>query len=121
MTRIDCSGVLFGSDLDERHLFTWGAQIPGFVRWDGDTMVVRRNLSEAALRELIALLARYAIPMQQLRAFANSKNRSWFADPRAYWHKPVFARRAKPRLERTGALRARLRRTPVGTGRSTAR
>lgn len=67
MVRLDCSGVRFGSPLDEKHLFTWASEISGFVRWEHDTLVMRsQRISESSLRELLALFARYRLPMRQL-------------------------------------------------------
>ena len=90
MIRLDCSGVRFGSQLDEKHLFEWAAEIPGFLRWDQDTLVVRSRISEASLRDLVALFGRYGIPMKQLSQFENPKNTGWFRAPHMYWHKQVF-------------------------------
>jgi hypothetical protein len=90
MVRLDCSGIRFGSQLDEKHLFEWAAEISGFLRWEQDTLVVRGNLSEASLRELLALFKRYGIPMGQLAQFLNTKNEHWYSSPQMYWHKAVF-------------------------------
>lgn len=81
---------MFGSPLDEKHLFQWAAEIPGFLRWEQDTLVVRSRLSEASLRDILALFSRYGIPMQQLSQFENPKNSDWFRAPQMYWHKQVF-------------------------------
>ncbi len=48
MVHLDCSGIRFGSYLDEKHLFEWAAEIPGFLRWEQDTLVVREGLRNAA-------------------------------------------------------------------------
>lgn len=91
MVRLDCSGVTFGSQLDERHLFEWAMQIPGILRWEQDTLVVKSlNLSQASLRDLVALFSRYEIPMNQLAQFRNARNEAWFASPQMYWHTRVF-------------------------------
>ncbi len=91
MVKLDCSGIHFGSQLDERHLFAWGLEISGVLSWENDTLVVRsRRISEEALRDLLSLFRRYNIPMQQLAQFKNSKNEAWFAAPQLYWHKKVF-------------------------------
>lgn len=90
MVRLDCSGVWFGSQLDEKHLFQWAMEIPGVLRWEQDTLVVRSPLSEASLRDLLALFHRYGIPMPQLAQFLTDKNQSWFTAPRMYWHSKVF-------------------------------
>jgi hypothetical protein len=93
MVRLDCSGVRFGSQLDEDHLFAWALEIAGVVRWEQDTLIVRSNrVSNASLRELLALFRRYGIPMTQLAQFRNSKNENWFTNPESYWHKRVFSK-----------------------------
>jgi len=89
--RLDCSGVMFGSQLDERHMFEWAMQIPGVLRWERDTLVVKSlNLSQASLRDLLALFSRYQIPMRQLAQFRTSRNEKWFAASQMYWHASVF-------------------------------
>ena len=103
MVRVDCSGTWYGSQLDEQHVFEWALQIPGVVRWEADSLIVRSNLSEASLRDLVALLWRYQVPMSQLRVFLNARNRSWFGDPKMYWHRQVFSRQPNKRLQRTTA------------------
>jgi hypothetical protein len=91
MVRLDCSGVIFGSQLDERYLFEWAMQISGAVRWEQDTLVLKSlDVSQATLRDLLALFSRYQIPMKQLAQFRNPKNEGWFAAPQTYWHTQVF-------------------------------
>ena len=90
MVRLDCSGIRFGSQLDEKHLFQWAMEISGALRWEQDTLVVRSRLSEASLRDLLALFHRYGIPMGQLAQFLTDKNKNWFAAPRMYWYSRVF-------------------------------
>jgi hypothetical protein len=66
MVRLDYSGVNFGSQLDERHLFEWAMQIPGVLRWEHDTLVVKSlNLSQASLRDLLALFSRLLAPTRK--------------------------------------------------------
>ena len=93
MVRLDCSNVRFGSQLDEKHLFSWASEIAGFVRWEQDTLFMRsRRISAASLRDLLALFWRYQIPMEQLAQFENESNSPWFRAPKAYWHKRVFGK-----------------------------
>ncbi len=102
MVHLDCSRVTFGSQLDEKHLFEWAAEIRGFLRWDQDTLVVRSRLSEASLRDLVALFNRYGIPMKQLAQFRTPKNEHWFAAPHKYWHRKVFGGlKPNPAYQRT--------------------
>lgn len=91
MVRLDCSGIRFGSQLDEKHLFLWGSELAGFVRWERDTLVMRSTrISDAALRDVLAFFWRYQIPMQQLAQFESERNTFWFRAPHAYWHRLVF-------------------------------
>ncbi len=95
MIYLDCSGLHFGSQLDEKHLFEWASEIPGVLRWEQDTLVVRTNLSQASLRELLALFSRYQIPMAQLAQFRTARNEDWFAAPQMYWHSRIFGKPAR--------------------------
>lgn len=96
MVYLDCSGIGFGSQLDEKHLFAWALEIPCVLRWEQDTLVLRsKRISEAALRDLLAMFDRYDIPMEQLAQFKNSRNETWFAAPNMYWHKKVFGKQFK--------------------------
>ena len=104
MVRIDFTGTRFGSQLDEDHMFKWGLEIAGTLRWEQDTLQLRsKRLSNSALRDLVALLWRYRVPMQQLAVFLTPQNRSWFTDSQMYWHTEVFARHPNKRLQRTRA------------------
>ncbi len=94
MVYLDCSGIYFGSQLDEKHLFDWAMEIPGVMRWEQDSLVVRNELSQPSLRELLALFSRYQLPMAQLAQFRTRRNEDWFAAPQAYWHARVFDRAA---------------------------
>ncbi|HAT32148.1 MAG TPA: hypothetical protein DCW29_15220 [Janthinobacterium sp.] len=72
-------------------MFEWAMQIPGALRWEQDTLVLKSlNLSQASLLDLLALFSRYQIPMQQLAQFRNSRNEGWFSAPQMYWHTQVF-------------------------------
>ena len=91
MVRLDCSGITFGSQLDEKHLFEWASEISCVVRWEQDTLIVRSlRISESGLRDLLALFSRYNIPMTQLAQFQSNTNKGWFTQPNTYWHKRVF-------------------------------
>jgi hypothetical protein len=107
MVHLDCSGVWFGSQLDEKHLFEWAVEIPGVLRWEQDTLVVKSRLSEASLRDLLALFSRYEIPMKQLAQFATPVNAKWFKTPDKYWHKRVFGQQSNLSLESGRAKGAR--------------
>jgi len=91
MVKLDCSDIFFYSQLDEKHLFEWALEIPGVIRWEQDTLVVRSTrLSELSLREILSLFHRYRIPMQQLQVFMNERNMHWYKNKSAYWYKGVF-------------------------------
>lgn len=90
MIRLDCSGTGFWSQRDEKHLFEWAMEIPGALRWEGDTLVVRSRISKSSLYDLLALFSRYGIPMKQLAQFENAANSVWFRDSANFWHKQVF-------------------------------
>ena len=55
------------------------------------------RLSRPALQDLIALHARYGLPMQELARFETAKNSGWFRAPERYWHEQVFGKLTKPR------------------------
>jgi hypothetical protein len=80
MIYLDCSSVRFVSQLDEKHLFEWAMEIPGVLRWEQDTLVVRTNVSQASLRDLVALFSRYQIPMSQLAQFRTAKNEGFVTE-----------------------------------------
>jgi hypothetical protein len=45
---------------------------------------------------LIALHARYGLPMQGLAQFETPQNSSWFRAPEKYWHERVFGESSDP-------------------------
>lgn len=65
-------------------------EIPGVLRWEQDTLVVRSRISKTSLYDLLALFSRYRIPLRQLAALENPANSAWFRDPIKYWHREVF-------------------------------
>jgi hypothetical protein len=100
----------YGSQGDERAFFEWIERIPCIERFWGSgpalyLQVPRRRISDACLRELLALFRRYDIDMSQLAQFENASNRRWFRNPAAYWYKAVFGKAV-----RTQGNRARRRR-----------
>jgi hypothetical protein len=94
---------------DEAAFYQWLQSIPGVTAVVGKTegLVVTlrsKRLSRMALRDLLALHFRYGLPMHALAQFETSENRSWFRDPKAYWHSKVFgkqAARSNKRFERS--------------------
>jgi hypothetical protein len=51
-------------------------------------------LSNASLRSVIGLLARYNVPMATLANQRGQHNSNWFGDVRSYWHDAVFGQKA---------------------------
>jgi hypothetical protein len=89
-----CEGTYY-SQLDEGAFFTWLQSISGVTKVVGtpDGLVVTlrsKRLSQAALRELLALHFRYGLSMQKLAQFETPENSTWFRSPQAYWYAKVF-------------------------------
>ncbi len=56
MVYLDCSGVRFGSQLDEKHLFYWAREIDSVVGWEQDTLIIKsKRISQESLRDLLEL------------------------------------------------------------------
>src|SRR6266699_130725 len=86
---------VYYSRRDEDAFFAWLRAIPGVVsvRGIGRHLVVTlrsTRLSDRALRELIALHARYRLPMHSLAQFETRQNSSWFRSKETHWHRKVF-------------------------------
>jgi hypothetical protein len=95
MPILDCKRVMFFSPADEAAFFRFAESIKAVRRIEGvhDSIVlhVASRVSHESLRGLLAIFERYRIPqMSQLAQFLSSSNRSWFADPKKFWHKKVF-------------------------------
>lgn len=91
MIKLDCSGVMFYSQLDECNLFEWGSKIKGFIGWEHDVLVLNDELiDEYCLRDIIAMFWRYQIPVKQLAKLETAENSSWFRAINTYWHEAVF-------------------------------
>src|SRR4051812_8587651 len=95
MQTLDCKRVMFYSPADEAAFFRFAESIKAVRKIEGvrDSIVlhVASRISHGLLRDLIALFERYRIPrMSQLAQFISSSNKSWFADPKKFWHKKVF-------------------------------
>jgi hypothetical protein len=83
------------SPSDEKAFFEWLQSIPGVKSVAGtpEGLVIElrsRRMSRTALYELLALHARYGLPMNALAQFKTAENESWFADPKKYWYQHVF-------------------------------
>jgi hypothetical protein len=95
VTELICRRVVFHSPTDERTFFSWVNQIRCVARVEGrgDVIVLhvsKKRISEANLRELLALFRRYRVAMPQLAQFENVTNRGWFRDPQTFWFRAVF-------------------------------
>jgi hypothetical protein len=89
---------------DERAFFEWVERIPCVAQVKGagtqlHIHVRRRRISDACLRELIALFHRYGVAMSQLAQFETSANRGWFSARNKFWYEDVFGSRAKKRVK----------------------
>ena len=96
MPKLICKTVTLYSDADEWAFFQFALHIPSVrkLEGEGDAMFidVRPRPSDQNLRDLIALFERYRISdMSQLARFRTAANEHWFADPKMFWHKKVFA------------------------------
>jgi hypothetical protein len=92
MIKIDTSPIKYYSYLDEKYFFEWAQSIPCVKSIDGGFLHIRsKRLSKPDLVDLIALMYRYKLPMQQLQQFCNSSNEHWFKVDRMYWFKAVFS------------------------------
>jgi hypothetical protein len=85
----------FYSKGDERRLFMGFKEIAAIRSVQGvgrdlllDIEVARLN--QDAMRELLALLWRYGIPIAPLRSFAERKKFSWLNDSQGYWYSAMF-------------------------------
>lgn len=93
MIKIDTSPVTYFSQKDEDHFFAWLQEIPCVTSIEGGFMHIDfTNISEMDLRDILAVLYRYKVPMPQLRELKNHSNEHWFADPQTYWYESVFGK-----------------------------
>jgi hypothetical protein len=91
MVRIDTSPVRYFSQLDEDAFFAWAKAIPCITSVEGGFLqIASSNISESDLRDLLAIMHRYKMPMEQLQQFANTGNEHWFRQRDKYWYNGVF-------------------------------
>jgi len=90
-----CKQIWFYSPGDERAFFGFAERIKGIRKIEGIRDEIHLHfsmrLSDASLRDLLALFYRYKIAMRQLSQFETARNRAWFCDRQEYWFKKVFA------------------------------
>jgi hypothetical protein len=85
----------FYSQGDERRLFQGFKEIAAIrsVQGVGRDLLLDIEvaaLNKEAMRELLALLWRYEIPLSPLRVFAEKKKYAWLNDSQGYWHSAMF-------------------------------
>lgn len=85
----------FYSRGDERRLFQGFKEIPAIrgVQGVGRDLLLDIEiaaLNKEAMRELLALLWRYGLPLTPLRVLAEKKKFSWLNDSQGYWHGAMF-------------------------------
>jgi hypothetical protein len=91
MIKIDTSPIRYFSQLDESSFFSWAQKIPCVKSIERGFLHVRsKRLGESDLRDLIAIMYRYGMPMAQLQQFVNARNEHWFKSSTMYWHRDVF-------------------------------
>jgi hypothetical protein len=91
MPKIDTSPIRYYSQLDEASFFEWVQKIPCVTSIAGGFVQVKSTrISESDLRDLIAIMFRYKLPMSQLQQFCSTTNAHWFKSRGAYWYKSVF-------------------------------
>lgn len=95
LIEITVRGPQFWSENDESAFFDRLGSIACIesVLGRGEDLILAletTRLSDADLRELLALFRRYEIPMGSLAAFDCERFASWFRDKRAYWYASVF-------------------------------
>lgn len=80
---------------DEAAFFSWLKSVPEVSSATG----VGRELhiefsnnavSDASIRELIAIYSRYSGNMKELAQFVTTENESWFKNKGAYWYASIF-------------------------------
>ncbi len=85
----------FYSKGDERRLFLGFEEIAAIrsVHGVGPDLLLDIDvlaLSKETMRELMALLWRYGMPLAPLRPFAEKKKFAWLDDPQGYWYSAMF-------------------------------
>src|ERR1700754_3672548 len=80
----------FRSGGDERSFFAWLHSFAIEVCGVHDSIAITFRVDDDSLREVVAILARYDLPMRQLEALENAGNRHWFRREGTYWYSRVF-------------------------------
>lgn len=92
---IDIALDSFYSMGDERRLFQGFKEISAIrsVRGSGRDLLLDIEvgaLNKEEMRELLALLWRYGIPLAPLRVFSEKKKFAWLNDVQGYWYSAMF-------------------------------
>ena len=85
----------FYSRGDERRLFQGFIEISAIqgVQGVGRDLLLNieiGSLNKDSMRELLALLSRYNIPLAPLRPIAAMRKFAWLNDAQGYWHSNLF-------------------------------
>ncbi len=93
--KITVNLTMFYSMGDERRFFQGLSENPSIsnVRGIGrqlEMTLTLNRLSKDGLRDLIALLWRYGIPLVALSGIAEKPRFAWLNDERCYWYKSMF-------------------------------
>src|ERR1041384_2021483 len=86
--------IPYYSSLDEKAFFDWLKSIADVVNVMGTPIgleiYLSEEISDASLRELIAIYKRYGGDMKELAHFATPENEDWFKSTKMYWYADVF-------------------------------
>jgi hypothetical protein len=86
--------VPYYAQLDEDHFFHWLQQIKGVTDVTrvnhGLEVTIDGDFEAENLFDLIALMTRYGLDMKCLRPYCLTVDKTYFADPQAYWFDAVF-------------------------------
>ena len=96
----------FYSKGDERRLFQGFKEIAAIriVQGIGPDLLLDiqvATLNKEGMRELLALLWRYGIPLTPLRMLAEKKKFDWLNDSQGYWHSAMFTANKKKSVNKT--------------------
>lgn len=85
----------FYSRGDEKRLFQGFGEIAAIrdIKGVGRDLLLSINiaaLSKEQMRELLALLWRYDLPLAPLRVLSEKKKFDWLNDSQGYWHEAMF-------------------------------
>lgn len=91
MLKIDTRTVIYYSQLDEDHFFTWAQEIPSVKSIDrGYLHIQETEVDDQDLVDLLALLTRYQLSARPLSALCTPDNEHWFKARDKFWYHNVF-------------------------------